>query len=509
MARQHPVSLDDLESVVDRMERTLRAGGDPGKEAARGLYLASRYLELADGPGDVSCYDGMIDSCADICDRIRDVRIAAGGTGGTYDALLRMEKTTRLALDGLVVRMICLAGGMGAGPGRLSPPDDPRMDAGDAGTLGRALAGLGRYAEAGRFLEAAGDDTGLAIMYDDMGMHHKAAALFDCAGDDAEDGAERALYAGIALAHAGAYKEALESLGRAGGGRTAAYYMAYSWYRLGEYGMAADLYGRAGGLGGTADAPRMRAMMLGMDGNAGGRIRLPLLAASVPGGFRGMPELQYAVYLVQRREGTSQYDFGRGGFGPYSGDLERDILSNTRLFSVDPGGIFEGPRTCRITPHGRRLLSGMARPADHITGSLMARYSGIPQADLVDLAYKEFSARPDPAQLIKKLAEARDEARSRIDAGMHPAFEYVNLHAGHARSVLDGAGASGGAGRAVSNIAGLVAHACGRVRLHAGPPVDHARLRTALADLEESGRLLFGYCKGRGVVEYPRIGAAR
>ncbi|MDA7949813.1 MAG: hypothetical protein MPJ78_20400, partial [Hyphomicrobiaceae bacterium] len=371
--------------------------------------------------------------------------------------------------------------------------------------LGRALAGLGRYAEAERFLEAAGEDLDLAGMYDDMGMHHKAAALFE----HAAAGAERALCVGIALAHAGAYRDALESLGRAGGGRTAAYYMAYSWYRLGEYERAADLYGRAGGLGETADAPRMRAMMLGMDGDVGGRIRLPLLAASVPGGFRGMPELQYAVYLAQRREGPSWYDFGRVGFGPYSDDLERDILSNTRLFAVDAGGIFDGPRTCRITPHGRRLLSRIARPADNVAGSLMARYSGIPQADLVDLAYEEFAACPNPAQLARELGEARDEARSRADAGMHPAFGYVDLHAGHARSVLGGADVSRGPGRAAANIAGMVAHACGRVRRHAGPPVDHARLRTALVDLEESGRLLFRYCEKRGVVEYPRIGAAQ
>ncbi|MDA7959326.1 MAG: hypothetical protein MPJ08_01175 [Nitrosopumilus sp.] len=518
VARQDPglESRGDLGSVVSSIERLWAKDEDPGREVTRGLDLASRYLELVGAPrkdeNAADFYDAAIKSCTEICDRIRDVGVRMGKIGDykNMDDLLRMEKTARLALDGLVVRKICHIHNMDGGSAAVCPPEGlSHMPAEDAGTLGRALAGMGRYGEAERFLECSDDaEYDLANMYDDMGMHYKASALFDMSEEDGDD--DHLLCKGIALAHAGSYRDALESLGGVkDDDGVAAYYMAYSWYRLGEYERAADLYGTADDSGVFADAMRMQLMMDDMDKNVQARIRLPLLAADVPGGFRGMPELQYAVYMAQQQEGVREYDFEHGGFGPYSADLELDILSNTRLFSVEAGGIFDGPRVCSITQHGRDHLSKLTGSSDPGTGSLLAKYSKTPQAELVDLVYGAFTSCPDPGPLVRELEDARDIARSRIDAGMHPAFEYVNLHAGHARSILGGADEFHDAAkkRAVTNIAGLVAHACGRVRRHAGPPVDHARLRTALADLEESGRLLFKYCSERGVVEYPRISA--
>ena len=520
VTRQDPgFGSSDLGSVVDYIEQSWKGGADLSKAIGHGLNLASRYAGLVGvpekGEDGVEFYDTAIKSCTKICDKIHNVEVSMGNCGNYKIAgdLLRMKKKARLSLYNLVVRKICHLHNMKSESlGKCSQDALSSMSTVDAGVLGHALVGLGRYGDAERFLKlASADDAGygLAKMYDDMGMHYKASSFFDmiATGGDGDN----ALDKGIALVHAGSYKDALDCLdGVRDSEAIATYYKAYSRYRMGEYEKAADLYDAAAGFGVFADARQMHEMMKDMHTSTRDRIRLPLLAADVSGGFRGMPELQYAVYMAQQEAGGRQYDFESLEFGPYSADLEKDILSNTRLFSIDAGGVFDGPRVCSITSHGKERLSELARSADSDSaGSLLGKYSLIPQAELVDLVYGTFTTCPDTKSLMDRLEESKNMAESGIAEGMHPAFEYVNLHAGHARSILSGIDGSRDTAwkRATINISGMIAHVCDRVIQYAGPPVDHARLRTALADLEECGDLLFKYCDMHGIVEYPRIKA--
>ena len=387
--------------------------------------------------------------------------------------------------------------------------------------MGMALIRLGMYDEAGAHLERAmemmsrcGETAyNLALLEDEAGMYHDALERLDWlleAGRNGEDVPgipdpdDLLLLKGTVHAHAGDHKNAIECFERMSGkgGPRAAYHRAGSLYQMGRYAEAAEWYGRAAGFD---DAEEMQVRMAGMHDAVPERIWLPLLAAGAPGGVRGMPRLQYIVYMAQLGAGIREYDFASSEFGPYSEDLARDVADNTEIFRVARGRreIPNEPRTYSLLPEGRRRLEAgewNGKVADLISG-----LCGMPTVELVDDAYAGFAGAEEAMRLRERLGgiiseeESRGEGRTRY----HISVESEVRHAVH---VLSGMGkeTDGTRKSAAVNICGIITRRCEEIRRPTAS-VDHYARGEALADLAEYGSLLLEYSKARGIASYPRI----
>ncbi|MDA7938973.1 MAG: tetratricopeptide repeat protein [Nitrosopumilus sp.] len=382
------------------------------------------------------------------------------------------------------------------------------------GLLWAALAGLGEYEKAEVCLAAAGMDGRLyveaqynaALLHDMMGLHRRASLEFDrvleLARERAPGGRARIpdrhdilLHKGEALLHDGQYAGAVECFDGAISAEPAspgaAHRKARALYLAGDYDGAASWYERAASAGDGA-AAAMRDKILSLRDGVRGRMRLPLAASAQEGGFRGMPQLQYAVYIIQQESGADGYDFG-SEWGPYSDDLAHDISANTELMTVtaDRYGAPAPSRTCSITERGRDLLRGpLMRGAGGITG-MAAACGRMAPADMLDRAYATFSARPAEGSVRRRLARA-----SRLD-GPRPVSEAA-LVASHAESALGETGGARSDRGAVLNLAGIIAHLCERIERHCARPSDlHAAGMEAL-DIRAYGGLLLEYRRARG-----------
>ena len=387
--------------------------------------------------------------------------------------------------------------------------------------MGVALTRLGMHDEAGAHLERAmvvmsgyGETVyNLALLEDESGMYHDALERLDWlleagrSGEDVPgipDTDDLFLSKGLVNAHAGDHKDAMGCFERVSGkGRhRAAYHGAGSLYRMGRYAEAADWYGRAVGFG---DAKDMQSKMAGMRGAVPDRIRLPLLAAGAPGGVRGMPRLQYIVYMAQLGTGTGEYDFASAEFGPYSEGLARDVADNTEIFRVARGRreIRNGPRTYSLLPEGRRRLEG--GEVDGEVGDLISGLCKMSSVGLVDYAYAGFAGAADAGHVREGLGRIISEAerRGKRRTRYHVSVESEARHAMHVLSGLEEVEGKAER-RAAVNMGGIIARRCEEIRRPVSS-VDHYARGEALADLAEYGSLLLEYSKARSIASYPRI----
>lgn len=344
-----------------------------------------------------------------------------------------------------------------------------------------------------------------AVSSYERGRYHLAAGGFSGLLDaGVSDGiparSEILLRKGAALSHMGDHAGALKCLEEAGrldpGGADADYLKARSLHRLGDHAGAAACYERAARSGRFADAGRLHEEMLGASERVPDRVLVLASAARACGKFSGMPWLQYSVYLAQEETGLRAYDFGRSGPGPYSTDLAADAALFTNIIAADVRGVSHARRYSLTRDGGACLGARRTAKLDGLAGCI-GTYAGMDAADVLDEAHSRLPGHPGPEAILDDL-----DTISYGDLQAHHDAEDEAAHVVHVISGMD-PGISPASRGAVLNLCGRISAECARVSSHTAPIRDHDGLADARARLVEYGGLLAGYCRARGIAEYP------
>ena len=524
----------ELDASIKAISRVWKDRGSARAEIDRGVELASGYAELCgmpDLPGDVTgrAHDTAIERNGAVYNRIRALELEMSRHGDhTYTAdLYKMRSKVELAGYELQIRRIWSRynGGDYGGPGGCTTKSLPGLTPEDANEMGVALTGLGLYDSAIQFLEDANTgpqgpvaEYNMAVLHNEIGMHHKASLEIEwLLALNRMDKPALFFQNGVALARAADYHKAVSYFDKVIHGMSqntsikadSLYYKGYSLYRMGEYSKAIECYDNVPEECRFTDARHMKNQILSIHNSLLDRMWMPLFVVNMRVGLQRMQDIQCAVYLAQLDTGIDEYRFDTVGFGPYSSDLEHDIMTNTMLFECDMR-TGQRIRTYRLTKDGRDILE-RTKHTDHVEAKIcLEEYSKTDRMKLLDQAYSSFHPSCDIESIQSDLKNISELAEEQTAAGRHHAYGIISMVSRYAESILYEVDKTSDTGKEITlaNISGLIAHTCNNAIRHIGPPVDHFGLDLSLVAVREYGNCLLEVCKEYHVARYEEMEAA-
>ena len=244
------------------------------------------------------------------------------------------------------------------------------------------------------------------------------------------------------------------------------------------------------------------------------RIWLPLLIISEEGRFVGKTRLQKIVFLVQYEARLDLYDFKKCHYGPYSRELDLDIVSNEDLIRIEAyPSIYAFPEkryyfVFEVTEKAKQILKAVNPNLVMNVKRSLDKYIKAPLPELLDYVYDRF------------VVEDFDDRMEHLGINLTTLHRYVkrifkvygNRQALFALMVIDYLKEAHEALKRVNdpvqrgvvlNLAEELCEALMEIVDCLKPPIDSYHLRRRFMDIAETWNYLIEYCDKRGLIEDP------
>ncbi len=244
------------------------------------------------------------------------------------------------------------------------------------------------------------------------------------------------------------------------------------------------------------------------------RMWLPLYIISKQKKFALKTKLQKVVFLAQLEAKQDAYDFRRYFYGPYSRDLDVDIVSHPELIREEVCSTLDGWRAYyvfQITPDGREAMERLERLYDKkAVAAMKFRVDGLvgePLDRIMEGVYSEYVDDPD-----SKVAAAEGDLETfsgslQNISNSAPTRQLLFMLAAmdSARELLEGAKSSGDPLQksVVAKMAEELVEKAKEALPCAFPVADSAKLRPAFVTMADAWEFMLKYCGQRGIVKNP------
>lgn len=245
------------------------------------------------------------------------------------------------------------------------------------------------------------------------------------------------------------------------------------------------------------------------------RLGLPLfLIGHGNKGFVGKTRLQKIIYLIQNEAKLDIYDFRKHYYGPFSRELDNDLLSSQDLVEVISHPKILAPHEnyfeFKLTPEGMRVMEEMKKslsePLRVRIESLINRYSALPLGKLLEEAYATFDAVDDRLRGLERSTDRlRDNVReifnthcNRQSLFILTVLDYVKDVLEKAKDVRDEVQKA-----VILRLAAELVETCEEAFPEIAPPVDSEKLRPVFMNIADVWLALIEYCDKRRIVKNP------
>jgi len=230
--------------------------------------------------------------------------------------------------------------------------------------------------------------------------------------------------------------------------------------------------------------------------------------------FVGKTRLQKIVFLVQVEAKLDLYDFKKHYYGPFSRDLDIDVVSHPELIEVKTQLSFTHPDRLyyiyKLTDKGRflreELESQFERRIVYKVRDLVNHLNKLSHEELVNKVYTEYipisdvkldDLRSDLGNFMTNVRRVFTEYHNRQSLFMLSVLEYLDLVLDQARD-LDDVQRS-----IITKVSAELLEKCKEAFLDIIPPVDSERLRPSFLDIADVWGFLLEYCDKRKIGKNP------
>lgn len=239
------------------------------------------------------------------------------------------------------------------------------------------------------------------------------------------------------------------------------------------------------------------------------RIWLPLLLIGKEKKFVGKTRLQKLTYLVQVEVGLPIYDFKKHYYGPFSRELENDILAGQDLINAavrpkifEPNEIYY---EFKLTEKGRKMADEFEKRLDEKLNNAIAKYSKLPTHELLERAYSTLK------NVDERLGEVEREALSMknslceiFEANCNRQALFLMTVTDYALTAIQIAKKADEVQKVVIlRLAAELIERCQEAFSEVVPPVDSEKLRPIFMTIADLWGTLIEYCEKINLVRNP------
>jgi len=245
-----------------------------------------------------------------------------------------------------------------------------------------------------------------------------------------------------------------------------------------------------------------------------GRLWLPLLIIGKGPTFVGKTRLQKLAYLIQCDAKLDLYDFRRHYFGPFSRDLDNDIVCHADLVEVNVHPSIMNPDRAyyeySLTDEGQRIREQMERGLDRkrvdLVKGALDNYFSMSYDQLLEQAYATFASiderlknlESDTGALQSNVEHVFNSYCNRQSLFLLTVLNYMQNAIERSKALKDDVQKA-----VIARLAAELLEACKEAVPEIAPPVDSDRLRPTFMNIADIWGSLIEYCEKRGVVKNP------
>jgi len=244
------------------------------------------------------------------------------------------------------------------------------------------------------------------------------------------------------------------------------------------------------------------------------RLWLPLAVIGSTKEFVGKTRLQKIIFLIQVEARLDFYDFKRHYYGPFSRDLEIDVISHPELIEVEAQTSLTHPDRLyyvfRLTDKGRsfqkKLESMLERQTVQKVKDMINYLNGLSHEDLVNKVYSEYAP---PSEM--KLSELQNDLKNFMTNVRRIFMKYHNRQSlfiltilEYLDSVMTNIYSLDDVQRTIiAKVSAELLEKCKEAFHDVIPPVDSEKLRPSFLDIADTWGFLLEYCDKRGIGRNP------
>lgn len=243
------------------------------------------------------------------------------------------------------------------------------------------------------------------------------------------------------------------------------------------------------------------------------RLWLPLLIIGQEPHFIGKTKLQKLAFLIQIDSNLDLYDFKKHYYGPFSRELDNDLVSHNELvdIKVHPS-IMSAERVYyefKVTEEGHKVKERLEKKLDkkrvNEAQKALKRYFDMPMDQLLEKAYECIDSADERLQGLESnfnlfqnnVKHVLDKHHNRQSLFMLVILDYVQQVLAQSKSI-DAAQKA-----VITRLAAELLETCEEAFPDIVPPVDSERLRPIFTNIADLWGSLIEYCERRGIGRNP------